>query len=82
MHTTITQSNRPPDSSVVPIRHDITRQVMSSRAIAELTHFLLADLALPDGGPDSSGRVAGPVELNVTALLNWTDSNQYCLRRT
>lgn len=42
MHTTTTQSNSPPDSSVFPIEQNMTRQVMSSRLIAELTgkqHF-------------------------------------------
>jgi phage regulator Rha-like protein len=37
MHTTTTHSNRAPDSSVFPISQNMTRQVMSSREIAELT---------------------------------------------
>ncbi|MGI3746253.1 MAG: phage antirepressor KilAC domain-containing protein [Janthinobacterium lividum] len=36
MHTTNTQSNRPPDSSVFPMRQNITRQSMSSREISDL----------------------------------------------
>jgi len=36
MHTTNTQSNRAPDSSVFPMRQNMTRQSMSSREIAEL----------------------------------------------
>ncbi len=37
MHTTTTQSNSPPDSSVFHTQSNMTRQVMSSREIAELT---------------------------------------------
>ena len=37
MHTTTTQSNSPPDSSVFHAQPSMTRQVMSSREIAELT---------------------------------------------
>lgn len=37
MHSTNTQSNTPPDSSVFHIPQGMTRQVMSSREIAELT---------------------------------------------
>lgn len=37
MHTTTTQSKSPPDSSVFTAQPDLSRQVMSSREIAELT---------------------------------------------
>jgi phage antirepressor YoqD-like protein len=37
MHTTIPQGNTRPDSSVSPIRQNMTRQFMSSREIAALT---------------------------------------------
>jgi phage antirepressor YoqD-like protein len=37
MHTTTTQSNSPPDSSVFHTQQTMTRQVMSSREIADLT---------------------------------------------
>jgi phage antirepressor YoqD-like protein len=37
MHITTTQSNTTPDSSVFPITQNMTRQLMSSREIAELT---------------------------------------------
>lgn len=37
MHTTATQSNSPPDSSVFSVRQDLSRQLMSSREIADLT---------------------------------------------
>ncbi len=37
MHTTTTQSKSPPDSSVIGATQSMTRQVMSSREIAELT---------------------------------------------
>ena len=37
MHTTTTQSNSSPDSSVLHAQPSMTRQVMSSREIAELT---------------------------------------------
>lgn len=37
MHTTTTQSNSPPDSSVFHAQPSMARQVMSSREIAELT---------------------------------------------
>lgn len=37
MHTTTTQSKSPPDSSVLRAQENLTRQVMSSREIAELT---------------------------------------------
>lgn len=37
MHTTATQGNSSPDSSVFPVRQDLSRQLMSSREIAELT---------------------------------------------
>lgn len=36
MHTTNTQSNRGPDSSVLPVRQRMTRQSMSSREISDL----------------------------------------------
>lgn len=36
MHTTTTQSNSPPDSSVFAAQRNLARQVMSSREIAEL----------------------------------------------
>lgn len=37
MHTTTTQSNSSPDTSVFPAQQTMTRQIMSSREIADLT---------------------------------------------